>query len=77
MLVFSAFPVVRASRMFSLGLPNELNWSFDYYYFLIIIAFLYLPSELSIIFICCLGLLLTVHLKHTQPVLCDAFVFAY
>ena len=43
MLVFSAFPVVRASRMFSLSLPNELNWSFDYYYFLLFIAFPYLP----------------------------------
>ena len=32
--------------MFSLDLPNQLNWSFDYYYFLIILSFLYLPSEL-------------------------------
>ena len=56
MLVFSAFPVVRASRMFSLSLPNELNWSFDYYYFLIFIAFLYLPSEFALCAVQCCSL---------------------
>ena len=56
MLVFSAFPVVRASRMFSLSLPNELNWSFDYYYFLLFIAFLYLPSEFTLCAVqCCIN----------------------
>ena len=46
MLIFSALPIVGASGVFSFTLPNVLNWAFDYYYFLLFIIFLYIPSML-------------------------------
>ena len=47
MLIFSALPIVGASGLFSFTLPNVMNWAFDYYYFLLFIIFLYIPSMLT------------------------------
>lgn len=44
MLVFSALPIVGASGQFSFSLPNAMNWAFDYYYFLLLVISLYIPS---------------------------------
>ena len=46
MLIFSALPIVGASGLFSFTLPNVMNWAFNYYYFLLFVIFLYIPSML-------------------------------
>ena len=45
MLSFAALPVLRASGQWSLSLPNSLNFSFSFHYFLIFIMALYLPRK--------------------------------
>ncbi|KAI1242673.1 hypothetical protein IHE44_0000212 [Lamprotornis superbus] len=41
--IYAALPYVKKTGMFSLRLPNKYNVSFDYYYFLIIVMFSYVP----------------------------------
>ncbi|KAM6281709.1 very-long-chain (3R)-3-hydroxyacyl-CoA dehydratase 1 isoform 1-T1 [Porphyrio hochstetteri] len=41
--IYAALPYVKKTGMFSLRLPNKYNVSFDYYYFLIIVMFSYIP----------------------------------
>ncbi|XP_062423703.1 very-long-chain (3R)-3-hydroxyacyl-CoA dehydratase 1 isoform X1 [Rhea pennata] len=41
--IYAALPYVKKTGMFSLRLPNKYNVSFDYYYFLIVIMFSYIP----------------------------------
>ena len=45
MLQFAALPVVKASGMWSLSMPNCYNIAFSYYYFIIIIMMSYVPRE--------------------------------
>ncbi|XP_038051639.1 very-long-chain (3R)-3-hydroxyacyl-CoA dehydratase 2-like [Patiria miniata] len=41
--IYAALPHVKESGLFSFTLPNDLNVSFDYYSFLIVIMLLYIP----------------------------------
>lgn len=43
--IYAALPYVKKTGMFSLRLPNKYNVSFDYYYFLIIVMFSYVPCK--------------------------------
>ncbi|PKU31205.1 very-long-chain -3-hydroxyacyl- dehydratase 1 isoform x2 [Limosa lapponica baueri] len=45
--IYAALPYVKKTGMFSLRLPNKYNVSFDYYYFLIIVMFSYVPWQLT------------------------------
>lgn len=45
MLYFSARPVVRASGQWNYSLPNPLNVSFNFHYFLIVTILLYIPCK--------------------------------
>uniref|UniRef100_T1JCW2 Very-long-chain (3R)-3-hydroxyacyl-CoA dehydratase n=1 Tax=Strigamia maritima TaxID=126957 RepID=T1JCW2_STRMM len=42
--MYSALPQLRTSRMWSVNLPNRLNISFSYYFYVIIIMLLYIPG---------------------------------
>lgn len=43
LLFFAALPVVKATRQWSLSLPNDYNISFSFYYFLIFSMVMYIP----------------------------------
>ena len=45
MLYFSARPVVRARGQWNYSLPNPLNVSFNFHYFLIVTILLYIPCK--------------------------------
>jgi len=42
--VFTAMPIVKQRRILTLDLPNAANISFNYYYAMIVIVLMYLPS---------------------------------
>jgi very-long-chain (3R)-3-hydroxyacyl-CoA dehydratase len=44
LLLIKALPYVHASRMYSVFMPNQLNFMFDYYWFLILTAAVYVPG---------------------------------
>ena len=46
MMMFAALPVVKARGQWNYPLPNPINVSFNFYYFLWIFMLLYLPCEL-------------------------------
>ena len=43
-MVWLALPTIKRSHMWSLDMPNALNYSFDYYYYCILTCILYLPG---------------------------------
>ncbi|CAL4965248.1 unnamed protein product [Urochloa decumbens] len=43
-LIFAAMPSMKASGKYCLKFPNKWNFSFDYYYFCIILSSLYIPG---------------------------------
>ncbi|XP_004349858.1 ptplb-prov protein [Capsaspora owczarzaki ATCC 30864] len=43
-MIFQAMPVVERNKLFSTELPNWYNFSFSYYYFLIVMAITYVPG---------------------------------
>jgi len=48
MLYFSALPVVRARGQWNYSLPNPLNISFNFHYFLLFTILLYIPRKFSL-----------------------------
>ena len=44
MAIVNALPVIKQSQLFSVSLPNSLNFAFDFYYVSIFWILLYIPS---------------------------------
>ena len=45
MTIYSSLGHVSKSGLYSVSMPNRLNFSFDYYIFLIVVMFSYIPSK--------------------------------
>nr|CAD7449945.1 unnamed protein product [Timema bartmani] len=41
--IFAAYSYVASTKMWSLEMPNKLNFTFSYHYMLLFIMFLYIP----------------------------------
>ena len=45
MTIYSSLGHVSKSGLYSVSMPNHLNFSFDYHLFLIVVMFSYIPSK--------------------------------
>jgi len=43
-LLYKAFPLAKATHMFSIEMPNSLNFGFSFYYALVVLILLYIPG---------------------------------
>ena len=43
--VYASAPHIAKQRPLTITMPNKLNFAFDFYYAVIVIALLYIPSE--------------------------------
>lgn len=48
--IYAALPYIQKTGLYSITLPNKYNFSFDYYSFLILTMFSYIPRKSLLLF---------------------------